>query len=84
MLHHEESPEKPEYNVATTPFLDTPPPHFALLPPFLAKNFKSPHFHQFWKRQPPNHPAPPPPPPLELCDYVISIKIILLVVMDIN
>ena len=42
MLDHEESPEKPEYNMATSPFLDTlPPPHnFALTPPtfFLPKS----------------------------------------------
>ena len=34
MLHHEESPEKPQYNMVT------PPPYFALPPfppPFLAK-----------------------------------------------
>ena len=26
MLDHEESPEKPEYNMATSPFLDNLPP----------------------------------------------------------
>ena len=37
MLDHEESPEKPEYNMATSPFLDTLPPPIILpehLPPF--------------------------------------------------
>ena len=43
MLDHEESPEKPEYNMATSPFLDTlpsPPLTFALTPPpfFLPKS----------------------------------------------
>ena len=42
MLHHEESPEKPQYNMATLPFLDKPP-HFAYPPPlFLAKLFRPP------------------------------------------
>ena len=42
MLHHEESPEKPQYNMAAPPpFL--PPPHFAYPPPpFLAKIFRPP------------------------------------------
>ena len=40
MLHHEESPEKPQYNMATPPFLDKPP----ILPnlPFSSKNFQAP------------------------------------------
>ena len=43
MLQHEESPGKPQYNMATPPpFLDTPPPIFPNLPPFLAKIFRSP------------------------------------------
>ena len=37
MLHHEESPEKPQYNMATPPFLDNPSP-----PPFSSKNFQTP------------------------------------------
>ena len=41
MLHHEESPEKP------------PIPPFFLTPPFVAKIFRPPHFHQFCKSQPP-------------------------------
>ena len=45
MLHHEESPEKPQYNMATPPFCPTPP--------FLAKFFRLPHFHQFEKVEPP-------------------------------
>ena len=40
MLHHEESPEKPQYNMATLPFLDKPPPF--CLPPFLANIFRPP------------------------------------------
>ena len=36
MLHHEESPEKPQYNMAT------PPPPVCLTPPFLAKIFRPP------------------------------------------
>ena len=43
MLHHEESPEKPQYNMAIpTPFLDKPRPPFCLTPPFLAKNSRHP------------------------------------------
>ena len=34
MLHHEESPEKPQYNMATPPILPNPP--------FLAKIFRPP------------------------------------------
>ena len=36
MLHHEESPEKPQYNMTTPPFLEknpilpTPPPPFSI------------------------------------------------------
>ena len=37
MLHHEESPEKPQYNMATSLFLDKPP--ILPNPPFLAKTF---------------------------------------------
>ena len=36
MLDHEQFPEKPQYNVATHPFLDKPP-CFALLSPPLPK-----------------------------------------------
>ena len=35
MMHHEESPEKPEYNMATPLFLSNHPP----LPPFSSKNW---------------------------------------------
>ena len=53
MLHHEESPEKPQYG--NLPFLNNPPPPFCLTHLFLAKIFRllpSPHFHQFWKSRP--------------------------------
>ena len=39
MLHHEESPEKPQYNIATPHFQTSP--HFPL-PPFSSKNFQTP------------------------------------------
>ena len=41
MVHHEESPEKPQYNMAAPHFYPPPPPplHFAL-PPFSSKNFQ--------------------------------------------
>lgn len=43
MLHHEESPVKPQYMAATTPSLmDKPPAHFSLPPPLQAKSFNSP------------------------------------------
>ena len=40
MVHHEESPEKPQYNVAAPHFY--PPPPSSILPylPFLAKIFR--------------------------------------------
>ena len=40
-LHHKESPEKPQNNMATPPFLDKHL-HFALPPPFLANIFELP------------------------------------------
>ena len=48
MWHHEESPDKPQYNMAALPFM-AKSLHFALSPPvpLLAKNFQTPHFHQF-------------------------------------
>ena len=49
MLHHEESPEKPQYNMATPPpFLDKPP----ILPnsPFSSKNFQTPQFPSILKK----------------------------------
>ena len=57
MLHHEESPEKPQCNMVT------PPPHFALHPPrpFPSKNFRPhPIFINFEKVEPPtlNHEIP--------------------------
>ena len=54
MPHHEESPEKPQYNMATPPISrQPPPPHFAK-PPFSSKNFQTPpHFHQFQESRPP-------------------------------
>ena len=52
MLHHEESPEKPCYNVATPPSLDNFLPPFCLTPPPLSsKIFRPPNFYQFWKSQ---------------------------------
>ena len=54
MLHHEESPEKPQYNMVI------PPPHFAY-PPFPSKNFRPPPiFINFEKVEPPtsNHEIP--------------------------
>ena len=58
MLHHEESPEKPQYNMATPPFLDKhpPPPPFCLTPPFLEKIFRPPPFPSILKKS-----NPPPP-----------------------
>ena len=47
MLHHEESQKNPQYNMSTPQFCLTPPL------PFLAKIFRPPHFHQFWKNQTP-------------------------------
>ena len=43
MLHHKESPEKPQYNMATPQFLEKPP-YFAPSPPpsLLAKIFRFP------------------------------------------
>ena len=47
MLHHEESPKKPQYS--NPPFLDKAPPRFCLNPLFLAKIFRpASRFHQFW------------------------------------
>ena len=47
MLHHEESPKKPQYS--NPPFLDKAPPRFCLNPLFLAEIFRSAsRFHQFW------------------------------------
>ena len=40
MLHHEEFPEKPHYNMAT--------PHFPLLPPFLEEMFRHPLTSSSW------------------------------------
>ena len=48
MLHHEESPKNPQYNMATPPFLDNHP-HFALTPtPFLSilKKSNPPHLYE--------------------------------------
>ena len=54
MLHHEDSPEKPQHNMATSLFLDKLP----IMPytlSFLGKYFRPPptplhpHFHKFWK-----------------------------------
>ena len=52
MLHHEESPEKPCYNVATPPSLDNFLPPFCLTPPpppFLAKSSDPPISINFGK-----------------------------------
>ena len=40
MLHHEESPEKPQYKATPPPFLDKPP-HFAY-PPLFWQKFSDP------------------------------------------
>ena len=42
MLHHGEYPEKPQYNMATRPFLEKPSPILPY-PPFSSKNFHTPH-----------------------------------------
>ena len=55
-VHHEESPEKPQYNMATPSFLDKPP-HFTLPAPFSSKIFQTPHLHQFSKSRPPHPPT---------------------------
>ena len=47
MLHHEKSPEKPQYYMATTP-----PPVFLTLP-FLAKIFRPPPIPSILKRSTP-------------------------------
>ena len=53
MLHHGESPEKPQY-MATPPFLHKFPNHFVLPPPLvLAKIFAPPIFINFGKVKPP-------------------------------
>ena len=58
MLHHEESPEKPQYNMAPPPFLDKFLPHFANpFPPFSSKNFQTPPFPSILKK---SNPSPPP------------------------
>ena len=45
MMHHEESPEKPEYNMATPLFLSNHPP----LPPFSSKNWGGREFEfELW------------------------------------
>ena len=41
MLHHEESPEKPHYNMATPPISRQTPP-ILLNPPFSSKDFQTP------------------------------------------
>ena len=52
MLRHEESREKPQFNMATALFLDESP-HFALPHPFLAKIFRINHSINFEKFEPP-------------------------------
>ena len=55
MLHHEESPEKPQYNMVTPPLPILP------YPPFPSKNFRPPPiFINFEKVEPPtsNHEIP--------------------------
>ena len=50
MLHHEESPEKLQYNMATLP-ISRSPSHFALPPPpFLAKFSAPPQFPSILKK----------------------------------
>ena len=50
MLHHDESPVKPQYDMATAPFVDKAPSPILPYPlPLLAKIFRPlPHLHQFW------------------------------------
>ena len=52
MLHNEESPEKPKYNMTTPPFLDNPPPILPN-PPFSSKNFQTPPIPSILKRSNP-------------------------------
>ena len=57
MLHHEESPEKPQYNMATSPFLDKPPTPNLPNPPFSSKHFQTappPISINFEKVEPPS------------------------------
>ena len=42
MQHHEESPEKPQYNMATSHFKITPLPFCIIPDPLLAKFFRAP------------------------------------------
>ena len=51
MLHHEESPEKPQYNVAP-PISRQPPPILPNLP-FSSKNFQTPPFPSILKKSTP-------------------------------
>ena len=54
MLHHEESPEKPQYK-ATPPPISRQTPPFCLPPPFSGKNFQTPPFPSILKKL---NPAP--------------------------
>ena len=51
MLHDEESPEKPQYNMATPPFLEKPP--ILPNPPFSSKNFQTLPFPSILKKSNP-------------------------------
>ena len=53
MLHHEESPEKPQYNMATPPISRQRPSPFCLTPSFIAKIFKPPPFPSILKKSNP-------------------------------
>ena len=69
MLHHEGSPEKPQYNITIPPFLDKPP--ILPNPPMSSKNFQTPPFPSILKKL--------NPPPFmkggggsELCSVLIA------------
>ena len=53
MPHHEESPEKPQCNMATPPPISRQTLPFCLTPPFLAKNFRPPISINFEKVEAP-------------------------------
>ena len=49
MPHHEESPEKPQYNMAT-PLISRQTPPFCLTPPFSSENVQTPPFPSILKK----------------------------------
>ena len=75
MLHHEESPEKPQYNMATPPPISrqTPPPILPN-PPFSSKNFQTPPFPSLLKKStPPFIKVDPRPPFIHSPNYVLAL-----------